>query len=621
MKKRVRVPFPPAANSSTVVKPKKILKANNTVTDSNGSASRQDRTRAHMELLAERKATKKKEISIIQELSAHKHPFSIKLCSEFDSLMPSSLPAEIICMSKSDGKILFTVDLKSSSGYGLCTWSFSLGGRVGDDMSPVGLRCTNQISHYQVDDMGFISATFWKALTIRSGNGIEHSGKAQEHSEKTGPLSHPSLDPLPTLLDILRGVIDMLRGPFHAMNHPCHEDMSQDSVPDLDGYSTAEHQARWDIAEKEATQKVKLKLGYIAHSLFPALFSAGVGSKKVCGAGDTMTTGVIGKRGNDSKPVNESSSSTVHDSTWPDLSWLAPSFLLLMDAMRTLADPRSTTEQLDSAEQEVSHLVVENSPGIFSFDLFSSSFCDTLIEELDNYEASGYPQKRPNTMNNYGLIVNEMGLQSLMDSLLQLVEPLAQRVFAAEPVAYGLDHHHSFIVQYKSDHLLGDRGLDMHHDASEVTLNVCLGRDGFQGGDLLFCGLADSAQHRKYQYSLKHIKGRAVMHLGRHRHGAEDISPAVTHGSDAATSGVSVDSHDTTEQKSDAISGHKDHSERLNLIMWMRSSVFRSAAAYGHISPDGFPRTKEDGEPDVCCLSRFNDSDYDQYISGRGNGD
>ncbi len=37
----------------------------------------------------------------------------------------------------------------------------------------------------------------------------------------------------------------------------------------------------------------------------------------------------------------------------------------------------------------------------------------------------------------------------------------------------------------------------MHHDASEVTLNVCLGRSAFAGGDLLFCGRADEREHRQ----------------------------------------------------------------------------------------------------------------------------
>lgn len=51
---------------------------------------------------------------------------------------------------------------------------------------------------------------------------------------------------------------------------------------------------------------------------------------------------------------------------------------------------------------------------------------------------------------------------------------------AKQMLMCGLDHHHSFIVQYKHDG--GDAGLDMHHDAAEVTLNVCLGRDFSSGG-------------------------------------------------------------------------------------------------------------------------------------------
>ena len=33
--------------------------------------------------------------------------------------------------------------------------------------------------------------------------------------------------------------------------------------------------------------------------------------------------------------------------------------------------------------------------------------------------------------------------------------------------------------------------------------------------------------------------------------------------------------------------------ERLNLILWARSSAFRAAAAFGHVDADGYPRDKE----------------------------
>ena len=53
--------------------------------------------------------------------------------------------------------------------------------------------------------------------------------------------------------------------------------------------------------------------------------------------------------------------------------------------------------------------------------------------------------------------------------------------------------------------------------------------------------------------------------------------------------------------------------ERLNLILWARSSAFRAAAGFGHVDPDGYPREKEEGNPDRVCLSKSNDHDYERW--------
>jgi hypothetical protein len=128
-----------------------------------------------------------------------------------------------------------------------------------------------------------------------------------------------------------------------------------------------------------------------------------------------------------------------------------------------------------------------------------------------------------------------------------------------------------------------DTALDMHHDASEVTLNVCLGRE-FEGGGLQFCGDFGSFDHRKARLAWQHTPGVALLHLGRQRHGAETI-----------TSG-----------------------ERYNLIVWARSSAFRGAAAYGHVAPDGYPRDEERDVPDRLCLSKSNDRDYEEALKRLG---
>lgn len=268
----------------------------------------------------------------------------------------------------------------------------------------------------------------------------------------------------------------------------------------------------------------------------------------------------------------------------------------LAEPLRALLSRRN-----NACEADWRGLVEELSPGIFAFDLFTHAFCDLLVREVDCFEATPLPRRRPNTMNTLGLVVNEIGLEPLMTEILrQVIAPVAAALYPGEPHCGSLDHHHSFVVEYRlpNKNALtfdqggvgdgGDAGLDMHHDASEATLNVCLGREGFEGAGLRFCGRFGSSDHRHTQLVAAHVKGRAILHLGRHRHGADDI-----------TSG-----------------------ERMNLIVWAKSSVFRAAAAYGHVPLDGYPRAVEEvwgpggsgRGPDQLCLSRANDRDYEEQL-------
>ena len=47
----------------------------------------------------------------------------------------------------------------------------------------------------------------------------------------------------------------------------------------------------------------------------------------------------------------------------------------------------------------------------------------------------------------------------------------------------------------------------MHHDDSDVTLNVCLGKE-FTGATLSFCGGFGESLHRKHTHTYTHQKGR-----------------------------------------------------------------------------------------------------------------
>lgn len=106
----------------------------------------------------------------------------------------------------------------------------------------------------------------------------------------------------------------------------------------------------------------------------------------------------------------------------------------------------------------------------------------------------------------------------------------------------------------------------MHHDDSDVTLNVCLGKV-FEGATLSFCGGFGQKDHRRHIHTYRHRIGRAIIHLGSHRHGADDI-----------------------------ISG-----ERYSLIMWNKGT-FRETEAYKAVHSLNLHGADE-GEPDRICLS------------------
>lgn len=95
--------------------------------------------------------------------------------------------------------------------------------------------------------------------------------------------------------------------------------------------------------------------------------------------------------------------------------------------------------------------------------------------------------------------MNQIGMKPMIDDLQRkMVAPLSRLLFPVEGERF--TGHHSFMVQYKKGE---DLGLDMHHDDSDVTLNVCLGRE-FTGATLSFCGGFGHADHRKHIHTYHH---------------------------------------------------------------------------------------------------------------------
>lgn len=120
-----------------------------------------------------------------------------------------------------------------------------------------------------------------------------------------------------------------------------------------------------------------------------------------------------------------------------------------------------------------------------------------------------------------------------------------------------LDTHHAFSVKYDATADDGDLDLSTHFDNAEITLNVNLGVLPFKGGDLEFYGIRPGLEQKKVMSDFKissnlpamrdsgivtHEIGTGVLHRGRHFHRAQTLERGV----------------------------------RINLIVWCRSSAFRS---------------------------------------------
>jgi hypothetical protein len=164
-------------------------------------------------------------------------------------------------------------------------------------------------------------------------------------------------------------------------------------------------------------------------------------------------------------------------------------------------------------------------------------------------QEEGTAIQRPNSMNNYGVILENLGFAPFFDQVVQQLLPITSLVFAKEGCST-LDSHHAFTVDYEPE---GDVQLGFHVDDAEITLNVCLG-DFFTGGDVYFRGQrCQSHVNTKTlttgqgytsvseSYAYQNVPGMAIIHAGKNRHGVLPIE-----------------------------AGH-----RVNLIVWCRSSEYR----------------------------------------------
>ena len=246
---------------------------------------------------------------------------------------------------------------------------------------------------------------------------------------------------------------------------------------------------------------------------------------------------------------------------------LAPEFLAAAEYSTSPgADLKGLLQRLETVSEE---------KRIYRLPVFTAPFCQALLQELEHFEQSDLPKGRPNTMNNYGVLLYELGLDEPLVTPLRerFLQPLMALLY---PDCGGgwLDSHRAFVVKYAPGQ---DRELGCHYDNAELTLNVSLGK-AFTGGALYFGDLFQVPSALAHPLEVEHVVGQGILHRGGQLHGARPLGTG----------------------------------ERWNLVVWLRASAVRNRLCpmccrkpqlvddegFG----DGFTR-EEPATVDLCALT------------------
>ncbi|KAJ8379297.1 hypothetical protein SKAU_G00000750 [Synaphobranchus kaupii] len=211
-------------------------------------------------------------------------------------------------------------------------------------------------------------------------------------------------------------------------------------------------------------------------------------------------------------------------------SYLAPEFLKIVNYCGSDG----------ASEQGLLELILPlAAKRVYQFPVFSKKFCKKLIEELEHFEQSEAPKGRPNSMNNYGTLLNELGFDEGFITPLRekYLQPLAALLYP-DCGGHCLDSHKAFVVKYA---IHEDMDLSYHYDNAEVTLNVSLGKE-FTEGNLYFGDMRQVPLSDSECVEVEHHVTEGLLHRGQQMHGALRISSG----------------------------------QRWNLIVWMRASRERN---------------------------------------------
>lgn len=213
----------------------------------------------------------------------------------------------------------------------------------------------------------------------------------------------------------------------------------------------------------------------------------------------------------------------------------------------------------DSIKGKISKYIAKESFEVYSCSCLTPKFIQYFIEQTQKYKSNA-----PNSMNNYGLVLNNTPLSGFIKKLQrEYLVPLFKLLF---PDFGNIKDFHAFTIKYSDNE---DYNLDPHTDDSDITFNICLTQP-IKGSELIFCGNIDSSDHRQVSKIYQHKVGYAIIHLGKRRHCAIDILQG----------------------------------SRMNLVIWNRYYNVKKSSIVPEI-----------GVPDKLCISYTHDKDYFKYFT------
>jgi len=172
----------------------------------------------------------------------------------------------------------------------------------------------------------------------------------------------------------------------------------------------------------------------------------------------------------------------------------------------------------------------EIAPAVFLSPLFSKNQCDKLLQAVRSQpNREGDSAGRPNSMQDYGVVVHDPALSAKIDRLAN--QQLRQSIKALFPNLphYAFADHHAFLTSYGNE---ANNDLSLHVDASHITLNICLDSN-VQGTELVFSGTRcsrhlDAAPDKEPAFHAFR-QGQALLHAGNQRHMVTPLKSGTRH--------------------------------------------------------------------------------------------